>query len=105
MTDLAGRARSFVLASYPQASAAFLGGSAASGDATEKSDLDIVVVLPDDWSSTSFVETTTYEGQLVEAFVYGGEALQSWLDKGRSEARPVGQQSFGHAIAVPLIAW
>ncbi|WP_150460258.1 nucleotidyltransferase domain-containing protein [Nesterenkonia ebinurensis] len=64
-------ARSFVGVNFPQGRAAFLGGSAASGGATASSDLDILIVLPDEWSSTSFVETTTYEGQLVEAFVYG----------------------------------
>ena len=68
MTDFAARARRFVVAHYPQALAAFLGGSAASGDATDSSDLDILVVLPDEWASASFVETVTHEGQLVEAF-------------------------------------
>lgn len=89
MTDFVGRARAFVVANYPKACAAFLGGSAASGDATESSDLDILILLRDEWSSTSFVETTTYEDQLVEAFVYGRGALNSWLEKGRAEARPV----------------
>ncbi|MFC3590614.1 nucleotidyltransferase domain-containing protein [Microbacterium barkeri] len=58
-----------------------LGGSAASGRATETSDLDILVVLPGEWSTTTaFVQTTTHNGRLVEAFVYGPDALQVWLD-------------------------
>lgn len=89
MTDFVARAQRFVVAHYPQALAAFLGGSAASGDATESSDLDILVVLPDTWASASFVETVTYEGQLVEVFVYGRHALLPWLEKGREEGRPV----------------
>ncbi|MGP5306405.1 nucleotidyltransferase domain-containing protein [Brachybacterium alimentarium] len=89
MADFVERARSFVRSRYPQACAAFLGGSAASGDATESSDLDVLVVLPDEWSTVAFVETTTYKGQLVEAFVYGGDALEDWLGKGRAQARPV----------------
>lgn len=89
MTDFVGRAQSFVDVRYPQAIAAFLGGSAASGEATESSDLDILVVLPDRWTSVGFVETTECDGQIVEAFVYGLEALQSWMAKGRRDARPV----------------
>lgn len=89
MTDFVGRARAFVKARYPQAIAAFLGGSAASGEATESSDLDILIVLPDRWTSVGFVETTEFDGQIVEAFVYGREALQSWMAKGRSDALPV----------------
>ncbi|USQ80978.1 nucleotidyltransferase domain-containing protein [Ornithinimicrobium faecis] len=100
MTDFVGRAHSFVAANYPQADAAFLGGSAASGESTESSDLDILVLLPDEWSSTSFVETTTYEGQLVEAFVYGRGALRSWLEKGRDESRPVLDRLIAHGVSL-----
>lgn len=100
MTDFAERARGVVHANYPQASAAFLGGSAASGAATETSDLDILVVLPDEWSTTSFVETTTHDGQLVEAFVYGPDALQVWMDKGRGEARPVLDRLIGEGVSL-----
>ncbi len=68
---------------------AVLGGSAATGHATTTSDLDILIVLSDQWEEVSFVETVEHHGQLVEAFVYGREALQPWLNKGRSERRPV----------------
>lgn len=101
MTDFVARAHRFIAAYYPQAVAAFLGGSAASGDATESSDLDILVVLPDAWSSVSFVETVTYEGQLVEVFVYGKPALLPWLEKGRGEGRPVLDRLI--AYGVPLV--
>lgn len=101
MTNFEERAWSFVQANYPQACAAFLGGSAASGEANELSDLDILVVLPDEWSSTSFVETTSHEGQLVEAFVYGRDALEIWLNKGRAEARPVLDRLIGQGV--PLV--
>src|SRR5690606_8570985 len=101
MTDFVARARSFVAASYPQAGAAFLGGSAATEDATESADLDILVILPDEWASTAFVETTMYEGQLVEVFVYGRDALRSWSEKGRAEARPVLDRLI--AYGVPLV--
>lgn len=100
MTDWEGRARTFVRTHYPQACAAFLGGSAGAGEATESSDLDILVVLPDGWSSVSFVETTRYEGQLVEAFVYGHEALQTWLSRDRAEARPVLDRLVGQGLSL-----
>lgn len=100
MTDFEGRARSFLRANYPRAVAAFLGGSAATGDATESSDLDILVLLPNEWSSTSFVETSRHAGQLVEAFVYGNAALQHWLEKGRAEAHPVLDRIIGQGISL-----
>ncbi|MGK9219317.1 MULTISPECIES: nucleotidyltransferase domain-containing protein [unclassified Microbacterium] len=100
MTDVVDCARAFVRADYPQASAAFLGGSAASGRATETSDLDILVVLPGEWSTTAFVQTTTHNGRLVEAFVYGPDALQLWLDKGRDDARPVLDRLIGSGVSL-----
>lgn len=89
VNEFVDRARSFVAANYPQADAAFLGGSAATGHATASSDLDILILLPDEWLSVAFVETTSQKGQLVEAFVYGRGGLTFWLEKGREEARPV----------------
>lgn len=85
----AARAHAFVRDAFPQAEAAFLGGSTASGEATPSSDLDVLVVLPERWSPAAFVETTRTDGQLVEAFVYGPASLRVWLDKGRAERRPV----------------
>lgn len=95
------RARSFVQSRFPRARAAFLGGSAASGDATATSDLDILVVLPDEHDDVSFIETSRYDGQLVEAFVYGADKLQWWLEKGRGDFRPVLDRLIGSGI--PLI--
>ncbi len=101
MTDFEARARRFVQANYPQAEAAFLGGSAASGDANDSSDLDVLVVLPARWRDVAFIETVTFEGQLVEAFVYGAAGLQIWLEKGRSESRPVVDRLIAQGL--PLI--
>lgn len=70
-------------------------------DATDSSDLDILVVLPDQWSETAFVETTRFEGQLVEVFAYGSSALQLWLARGRSERRPVLDKLMGEGV--PLL--
>lgn len=100
MADFRARAQRFVEERFPIAEAAFLGGSAATGRATESSDLDILVVLPEQWKADSFVETTDYEGQLVEVFVYGRDALQNWLVKGREGRRPVLDKLIGEGIAL-----
>ncbi len=100
MTDFVSRAQRLVERHFAHADAAFLGGSAAAGTATESSDLDVLVVLPAAHADTSFVETTRYEGQLVEAFCYGPTALANWLDKGRAERRPVLDRLIGDGIAL-----
>ncbi|QDO87298.1 nucleotidyltransferase domain-containing protein [Ornithinimicrobium ciconiae] len=86
---LIARARAFLRQEFPGAEAAFLGGSAATGAATPGSDLDVLVVLPEHWSPVAFVETSRFDGQLVEAFVYGPASLRVWLEKGRAAHRPV----------------
>lgn len=98
MTVFTARAGRFVSEYFPLADAAFLGGSAATSDATASSDLDILVVLPGQWSNAAFVETSRFEGQLVEVFGYGPEALQLWLEKGRKERRPVLDKLIGEGV-------
>ena len=100
MSEFVGRARAFVAERFPSARAAFLGGSTASGHATETSDLDVLVVLPEEWADVSFVETTMFQGQLVEAFVYGRAALERWLEKGRAERRPVLDRFIAEGVAL-----
>ncbi len=100
MTDFVERARRLVDQRFPVAGAAFLGGSAASGTATDSSDLDVLVVLSPAHAETSFVETIRFEGQLVEAFCYGPVALETWLDKGRGERRPVLDKLIGDGVAL-----
>lgn len=98
--DASDRARDFLRSRYPTAEVGVLGGSAATGAATATSDLDVLVVLPERWSETAFVETTEHDGQLVEAFVYGPAALQTWLEKGRRERRPVLDRIIGDGLAL-----
>lgn len=87
--DWVARALRFVQQEFPVAEAAFLGGSVATGHATRSSDLDLLIILPTPWDEVSFVETSRFEGQLVEAFVYGWDALPTWLERGRAQHRPV----------------
>lgn len=100
MDDLERRARSFIRSRFPQAQAAFLGGSAVSGEATATSDLDVLVMLPAAHDDTAFVETSRYDGQLVEVFVYGPSNLEWWLEKGRGEFRPVLDRLIGLGISI-----
>ncbi|MFC4065971.1 nucleotidyltransferase domain-containing protein [Actinoplanes subglobosus] len=61
---------------FPQAHAAFLGGSAPTARRTPWSDLDIVVVM--DGEPASFRETLRHSGQLVEWFVYTPASLRHY---------------------------
>src|SRR3954454_2234461 len=66
--DAVGTARAFVREAFPQARAAVLGGSAARGQATATSDLDIVVIL--DGPPAPYRETLRHGRWLVELFAY-----------------------------------
>ncbi|MEV4275630.1 nucleotidyltransferase domain-containing protein [Actinoplanes xinjiangensis] len=79
---LAGR---LVRERFPQAHAAFLGGSAPTARRTPWSDLDIVVVL--DGDPASFRETLRHDGQLVEWFVYTPSSLRYYWRQNVSNRR------------------
>lgn len=100
MVDAHEAARNFVREHYPHARAAYLGGSAASGQATATSDLDIFVLLDEPDSDISYVETTTYQGWLVETFVYSPSAAADWIEKGREERRPVLDSIIARGLAL-----
>lgn len=89
MADYVARAEAFVSEEFPRAEMAFLGGSAAVGAATASSDLDVLILLPDHWADAAFVETTSFRGQIVEAFVYGRQGLEQWRERDREARRPV----------------
>jgi hypothetical protein len=61
---------------FPEAHAAFLGGSAPTARRTPWSDLDIVVVM--DGEPAPFRETLRHSGQLVEWFVYTPASLRHY---------------------------
>jgi predicted nucleotidyltransferase len=62
-------ARVFVAERFPDARAAYLAGSVATGRATASSDLDIVVVQGEE-DAESFREALRYDGRLVELFAH-----------------------------------
>jgi len=78
-------ARRLVAERYPQARAAWLGGSVASGQATENSDLDITVLL--DGAPAPIRRSETVDGWPVEWFVQTEESLLRFCDEDRLRRR------------------
>ncbi|WP_329154616.1 nucleotidyltransferase domain-containing protein [Streptomyces sp. NBC_01456] len=70
---------------FPQALGAVLGGSAALGNSTPTSDLDIGVLLPD--SAGSGREVIRYEGRLVELFLNSVGDVPEFFEWDRARRR------------------
>lgn len=79
------KARSIVVAQFPDALAAVLAGSAATGTATATSDLDIVVVLAG--PPAPYRETIRVDSVPVELFIHTPESLRYWYERERTEGR------------------
>jgi predicted nucleotidyltransferase len=75
-------AADFVTSHFPVARAAFLGGSVLTSDATQTSDLDVVVVL--DGPPAPYRETFRHRGWVVEAFVHTRDSLLHYYEHDRS---------------------
>lgn len=71
-------AADFVANRFPDALAAFVGGSVLTSARTPTSDLDVVVVLPG--PPAPFRETFRHEGWVVEAFVHDRASLAYYYD-------------------------
>ena len=96
MDDLVEHARELVAKRYPDALAAFLGGSASTGTATPTSDLDIAVLMPTGHNTQR--ETTRERGRLVEWFVHTPETVDRFLDN--DERRGVMASIYGKGIVL-----
>ncbi|MCS7479382.1 nucleotidyltransferase domain-containing protein [Umezawaea endophytica] len=72
-------ARDLVVARFPDARAAVLGGSAWTERRTPLSDLDIVVIL--NGPTTTFRETTEHDGWVVELFCNTVESFAATVDR------------------------
>ena len=70
---------------FPAATAAFLGGSVASGGGTATSDLDITVLRAE---GEPYRESLTYDGWPVELFVHTEESVRHYVAKDRAGRRP-----------------
>lgn len=84
--DPESTARSLLARRFPQAAAAFLGGSVLRGEATAYSDLDLVVVFPK--LPAAYRESLFHEDWPVEIFVHDPETLAYFFQADRNEGVP-----------------
>jgi predicted nucleotidyltransferase len=86
LDDAVTTARALVAERFPEARAAWLGGSVVSGTSTPTSDLDLTVLLPG--PPAPFRESLEYDGWLVELFVHSRESVARWIAKDLERRRP-----------------
>ncbi|GAA0947651.1 nucleotidyltransferase domain-containing protein [Kribbella koreensis] len=91
-------ARRLVQERYPQARAAWLGGSVAQGTATSTSDLDITVLLPG--PPAPLRESLQYAGWPVELFVHTEASLAHYCEKDRRRRQPSMMRLVGETIVL-----
>jgi predicted nucleotidyltransferase len=91
-------ARRLVKERYPQARAAWLGGSVAQGTATSTSDLDITVLLPG--PPAPLRESLRYADWPVELFVHTEDSLAHYCEKDRQRRQPSMMRLVGETIVL-----
>lgn len=79
-------AKALVAERYPHCRTALLGGSVVRGEATARSDLDIVVI--DDHLSASFRESLVVYGWPVEAFIHNSTSYRDFFERDCKEGTP-----------------
>ncbi|MEU7373420.1 nucleotidyltransferase domain-containing protein [Streptomyces albidoflavus] len=94
----AASARRLVEARYGDGLAAVLGGSAAGGRFTARSDLDIAVLLPEGGRDRR--ETVRHEGRAAEVYLHTAADLRTLFAEGRAYRRAT--MAFLYAGSVPL---
>lgn len=81
----------FLVAEFPSADIAVLGGSTARGNRTATSDIDLLVIgdrLFDDEKS-SLAASFAFDGEVIEVFAYTQGAFEEWARAGMEQLRPV----------------
>lgn len=96
---LAAQALRLVMARFPDALGAMLGGSVAQGRATATSDLDVAILLPD--SDISRREVVRHEGRLAELFLNTLADIPEFFEWDRSRRR--GTVLFIYDQGLPLM--
>ncbi|MDK1472170.1 nucleotidyltransferase domain-containing protein [Streptomyces sp. 549] len=91
-------AREFVGVRYPEALGAVLGGSCAQGGATERSDLDVSVLLPA--GATSRRETHRHAGRPVEVFLNTVADLREAFVESRATRRATALFLFADSVVL-----
>jgi hypothetical protein len=84
--DPVADARDLVRARFPDALAAFLGGSALTAQRTSTSDLDVVVVVAGPPAPCR--ESLTWRGWPVELFIHDEQTLARWFGRDSARRRP-----------------
>ncbi|MER7250277.1 nucleotidyltransferase domain-containing protein [Kribbella sp. NPDC000426] len=91
-------ARQLVEELYPDALAAWLGGSVARGDASSTSDLDITVLL--DGPPAPMRKSLEYAGWPVELFVHTEMSLRYFADKDQERRQPTMMRLVGESVVL-----
>jgi len=86
--DPRAAARELVAGLFPQAVWAMLGGSVLTDRRTPGSDLDIVVLLPDDDPEAPQRDSRRFRGWPVELFVHDADTLEHWMAKDAAQRKP-----------------
>jgi hypothetical protein len=94
--DAARIARQLVQQRFPEARAAWLGGSVVRGNATATSDLDITVVIPG--PPAPFRDSIMYAGWPVELFVHDEPSLAHYRQKDQDRRQPTIMRLVGESI-------
>lgn len=85
-------ANSFVASRFPAADGVVLAGSTAAGTSTPTSDLDLLLLGPEqmfDDGRSSLAATHEHGGRLVEVFAYTPTSYRGWAEREISSFRPV----------------
>jgi predicted nucleotidyltransferase len=98
MVDGLEVARKLVADRFPEARAAWLGGSVARGTATETSDLDVTVLLAG--APAPMRESLEYCGWPVEVFVHTEESLRHYCEKDRQRRQPTMMRLVGESVVL-----
>jgi hypothetical protein len=96
--DAARTARQLVAEQYPDARAAWLGGSVVRGEASPTSDLDITVLLSG--PPAPMRRSLEYGGWPVELFVHTEDSLEYFRDKDQQRRQPTMMRLVGESIVL-----
>ncbi|MFB7665365.1 nucleotidyltransferase domain-containing protein [Kitasatospora sp. NPDC056138] len=83
---------------FPEAVAAFLGGSTARGQGTATSDLDVVVILPE--PAEVYRETVAWAGRPAELFVHTAASIRTMFDWDRANGAPIMSFMCAHGVVL-----
>lgn len=84
-------AAEFVDRRFPSAQIAVVGGSTARGARTDTSDIDLLLIGPDDMfdaGESSLAATYAFAGEVVEVFAYTPDAYEDWAKGSIAQFRP-----------------